>query len=352
MLTSPEIQVSDLPSWLYVLQQRNLVYNFNFTLFSNQDLSDSDIMYGHPDGWMYTDKGTGGSITYNTISDTCKIITSSEDGKTMVFSQALHEFPKWKSTLKGTTVSARVILEASSDSTVLVQLSDGKDASAKQVTDSGEMILDISHYVCDDATELTLSILCSNSSVALNISSTCANIGEFALETLPCMIEGVIGERRQYVSTEMPPATELSLCTETLELTGPGVGDVSYTRLSSYLNGKFGTGSNGFSMLPDMRGYFSRAWDNDAGIDKNADTRTALGEGTTTGDNVGTVEQDEFKSHNHVLSFTMTSQVNAGDVPVPSTNIALTTPSSNTGDTGGDETRSINISELFTIKWA
>jgi len=96
-----------------------------------------------------------------------------------------------------------------------------------------------------------------------------------------------------------------------------------------------------------MSGYFSRAWDNGANIDPDASTRTALGNGKVTGDNVGTVEQDQFKQHLHSLNIT-----NSTVAPGPSTPVPVIGPgSSKTQDTGGSETRGVNIAELYTIKW-
>lgn len=345
-MNANEIQLSNVQDWCYALQQRNLVYNYDFTLFSNQTTSGTTFNYGHPDGWVYEDQGTDGSIGFNTSLDACKIVTSSTAGSMMAFSQALHEFPRWENYLQGTVVTAVVELTISTKSTVTLQLEDGLDASAKQITDSGSLVLEVSHMVASGATELILSLLCSDASVSLNVTKVYANRGSIALESLPCMVSGVIGERRQYISTEIPPATELSLCQVSQELLP------SYSRLSSFLNGKFGFGPNKLSMLPDMRGYFSRAWDHDSGTDPDASSRTALGNGTTTGDNVGTVEEDQYLAHNHVLDFSMTGQIPGGTSPVTGSLIPMSTPSSNTEDSGGKETRGKNIAELYTIKWA
>ena len=349
MTTSFHLDEHDIPCYLYALQQRNLVYNYNFELFSNQTLTGVPVQYGTPDGWIYSDSGSNGTINYNSNSGTCQIVTSSNDG-IMVFGQSLHEFPRWQQVLPGTTVTAKVVLNANTKCTLVAQLSDGKDASAKQHTGSGDIEIDIKLNISSDATGLSFSLTSDSADVTLQIQKVYANIGEVALETLPCMVEGIIGERKQYVATETAPPTEFSLCTgtESVELTN------QYTRLNSVLNGRFGTGNDGYSLLPNMSGYFSRAWDNGAGTDPDADGRTPLG-GDVSGDQVGTVEGDMFLSHNHKLDFTVTTTPIVGGDKTPSSVVVQSTEST-TGDTPeppeGKETRSKNIAELYTIKWA
>ncbi|MDO5970013.1 hypothetical protein Q4Q35_09340 [Flavivirga aquimarina] len=266
----------------------------------------------------------------------------------MTFSQAINEFPRWGDLLLGKKVSASTVIQipGTSSCEVTFSLSDGMDVSSKTVSfDAGETKqIDISLDVNEQAKNLTVSIESSTSDIVLYVKKVYANVGSIALESLPCIIEGTIGERKQYMSTDVPPAEELSLCEASAELSN------SYTRLNSFLNGKFGVGTNGNSLLPDMRGYFSRAWDNGAKIDPDAANRTALGEGTVKGDNVGTVEEDEFKEHTHQLLFDTSGQIPAGTAAsLASINKAVT---SDTEKTGGAETRGKNISELYTMKWS
>lgn len=328
---------------LEAIQQRNLVYNFNFLNYSNQTGS-TPVVYNHPDGWVYEDKGSGGEITYNTNQQCCLIKTSSGSDE-MTFSQAIHEFPRWRQILIGRTVSAAaVITSAGTSSQVTFSIYDGVYETTKTYTLEADTrtVMNIDVDIQNAATELVVSIKSESSSVSLNIYEIYANIGKMALNTLPCMVEGIIGQRSQYISTETAPQTELSLCAAAQELSA------GYSRLNSVLNGRFGTGSNGRSLLPDMRGYFSRAWDNGSATDPNANNRTALG-GDITGDHVSTVQQDEFKEHDHQLKFNTTKPASA-DKPTVTTIDPMST--SNTEKTGGDETRPKNIYELYTIKWA
>ncbi len=331
---------------LFAMQQRNLVYNYNFLNYSNKTI-DTVVTYGHPDGWVYQDAGTDGLISFDPTTNSCILKKSSGNGL-MTFSQAISEFPRWQDLLQGKTVSATIVIEVPGTSSceVTFSLSDGKNVNNNSVFfDGGETKeINISLNVSEKANNLEVIIESSTSEIVLYVHKVYANVGNVALEGLPCIVEGTIGERKQYMSTDIPPAVELSLCTTSIELSN------SYKRLNSFLNGKFGVGQNGNSLLPDMRGYFSRAWDNGAKTDPDAATRTALGEGIVTGDNVGTVEEDEFKEHTHGLLFDLSGQIPAGTAAaLASINKALT---SKTEKIGGAETRGKNISELYTMKWA
>jgi microcystin-dependent protein len=331
---------------LFSMQQRNLVYNYNFLNYSNKTVNTA-VTYNHPDGWVYNDAGTGGLIGFDPTTNSCMIRTSTGNSL-MTFTQTINEFPRWNDLLLGKRVSACAVITVPGVSAceLTFSITDGLSSNSQSIYfNSGEKKeINVALDVNQQATTLMLSIECSASQVVLYISKVYANVGNIALENLPCIVQGMIGERKQYVSTEFPSATELSLCNQSIELSS------SYTRLNSFLNGKFGRGGSGNSLLPDMRGYFSRAWDNGAKTDPDAANRTALGQGTTTGDNVGTVEQDQFKEHIHQLQFDLSGQIPSGTAPaLPSINKAVT---SNTGKVGGNETRSKNIAELYTIKWA
>lgn len=96
--------------------------------------------------------------------------------------------------------------------------------------------------------------------------------------------------------------------------------------------------------LPDLRGKFLRGWANGSSNDPDRGSRTDRGDGTT-GDYVGTNQADEFKSHDHDF----TGAVGAYGVG----------PGWGTGASGakyfaakgGNETRPINMTALFAIKY-
>lgn len=94
--------------------------------------------------------------------------------------------------------------------------------------------------------------------------------------------------------------------------------------------------------VPDYRGYFLRARDSGANIDPDALTRQA-GAGGTGGDVPGSIQQDEFKSHNHTA--------NAQVAPFNGQPAGgITSIAGFTGSTGGSETRGVNISIRWGIK--
>jgi len=325
----------------YALTQKNLVYNYNFLYFSNKD----DIEYKHRDAWVYHDSGSGGTITLS--EEKCEITVGNSENSQMTFKQALHEFPRWQSQLCGQTVTAKAHMNISKDCTVKLSLTDGITISSKTITSSvqEDIIIDLQIEIDLTATELTIELECSNRAAIISISKIYANIGTIAIENLPCIVNGIIGERKQYIATPNPPAEELSLCAAAVELTS------DYTRLNSVLNCRFGVGDNSMSMLPDVRGLFSRSWNNSKAEEPNdpdASTRVMIGDTQTKGDFVGTYEADIFEEHLHDLNFSVASSLSDAKGATGVT----TTSTSQTENQGGAETRPKNFAELYTIKWA
>lgn len=332
----------DIHEYFRVLQQHNLVYNYNFLYFSNKSINSGIVDYNHPDGWLYKDTGPGAKISLDL--DSCRIVTSSDNNSIMTFKQALHEFPRWESMLLGKIVTARFHMVLSANCNVSVILSDGISSSEKSLNLGGDVVLELQLEINSNAKELFITVQSMSNSAVLSISKIYANVGTIAIENLPCIVKGIIGERKQYISTQNPPAEELSLCNKPIELNS------SQTRLHSVLNKRFGVGKNNFSMLPDVRGYFSRSWNNNSSIDKDASTRVMFGNNKCKGDYVGTSENDVFTKHCHELKYSneqIMSPVNGS----PATGLNLT-KTSDTQPIGGKETRPINFAELYTIKWA
>ena len=330
--------------YLHALRQKNLVYNEDFRYFSNADYSVAPPDYGNPDGWFYNDPGRLGSLSLE--NDVLVITTSNDDSSLMTLRQQLHEFPRWKTVLPGRRVSAKIKAYISANSQVTATLSDGVSSRSDTLqSSSGEpLTFHVSMEVSEDAQSLSIALESRSNAAVIRVYSVAANVGALALEGLPCIVQGIIGERRQYVATENAPAEELSVCAPAVELSA------DRSRLDSVLNGRFGRGDNQRSLLPDMSGYFSRAWDNGSNIDPDAESREPLGSGSTNdGDHVGTSEPDAFKSHHHTVSFRPATPGTMGDGP-PLTPVV--NKDENTGDTGGLETRPVNVAELYTIKWA
>lgn len=335
---------TDVANYLYALEQKNLVYNSHFKYFSNQKPNGTVVEYGIPDGWLYEDTGTNGSINFDETTNTCVIKKSSGNEK-MIFKQYIHEFPRWEEMLIGKIISAKIILNISIAGLASITLSDGFDSNTITKNGPGQFEVDLKLKINTAAKFVYIAIESKEPFITLSISKVCANVGLITLSNLQCIIQGTIGQRKQYIATETPPAEELSLCREAIEL------GENFTRLDSVLNKRFGKGSNGRSMLIDMRGYFSRAWDNGATVDPDASNRKEPGTGNIKGDHVSTYQQDVFLKHNHGLNFNINKTILTGD-KVAATVINTTDSSKTKDEKEGKETRPKNIAELYTIKWA
>lgn len=125
---------------------------------------------------------------------------------------------------------------------------------------------------------------------------------------------------------------------------GVAVSRATYANLFARIGITYGNGDGATTFnTPDYRGEFHRMKDGGAGIDPDAAGRTDRGDGTT-GDNVGTKQVDEFKSHTH--SEVELSSLSAGAGATEKANEAAGV----TGATGGNETRPINTYVNYVIR--
>ena len=132
-----------------------------------------------------------------------------------------------------------------------------------------------------------------------------------------------------------------------LELDGSSKSTTTYAALFNVIGYTYG-GSGANFTLPDMRGQFPRGWDNGAGTDPDAASRTDRGDGTT-GDVVGSQQADDVKDHSHVLDTTLQGATAGGTNVMRST--TGTGPSTKVdGGTPGNETRPTNIALMYIIK--
>lgn len=126
-----------------------------------------------------------------------------------------------------------------------------------------------------------------------------------------------------------------------LECDGSALAQATYPELYAFLKDGggsciYGEAAGNFN-LPDYRGEFLRGWDNSAGNDPDAATRTDRGDGTG-GDNVGSQQADEFIAHGK-------HEVSGSAYTIGSTG------SFNFVDLGGNETRPRNINVMWCIKY-
>ena len=131
-----------------------------------------------------------------------------------------------------------------------------------------------------------------------------------------------------------------------LEANGAAISRTTYAVLYAAIGNSFGPGDGSTTFnLPDLRGVFVRGWDHGAGRDPDAASRTALLSSGATGNNVGSYQADEFKSHTH----TDKAWDSAGAASGPYQFSYLS--NGVTGSTGGNETRPKNVYLMYIIKY-
>lgn len=152
---------------------------------------------------------------------------------------------------------------------------------------------------------------------------------------------------------------------------GQQVSQSTYSRLFAVIGEAWGAkvGSSTFA-LPDMRGVFLRGRDRAVGNDPDRLTRTALVAGGSTGDNVGSYQDDEVKQHTHSGNLTGTATTprgynNTGEASFSGSAHSDTytggnTVTGTTGLTGGtykegtantNESRPTNVAVNYIIKY-
>jgi microcystin-dependent protein len=133
---------------------------------------------------------------------------------------------------------------------------------------------------------------------------------------------------------------------------GSAISRTTYATLFATIGINFGGGDgiNTFN-LPDLRGRFLRGWDNGAGHDPDATARTASNTGGPSGDVVGSLQADDFKSHNHQQQGTNRLDVaNGGGIHADDVDNS-TFAAIYTANTGGKETRPKNVAVAYIIKY-
>ena len=129
---------------------------------------------------------------------------------------------------------------------------------------------------------------------------------------------------------------------------GSVVSRVYYSRLFSTIDSIWGAGNSISTFhLPDLRGQFLRGVTALSNVDPDATTRTALNTNGNTGNNIGSYQDDNFKSHNHQLynygNSNYTTDTGAGG--------GFSASISTTLNRGGSETRPKNAYVYYIIKY-
>lgn len=153
---------------------------------------------------------------------------------------------------------------------------------------------------------------------------------------------GEVGAISSYVSDTIP--TGYLLCD------GSAISRATYSALYAIIGDAFGEGDGSTTFnLPDLRGRFLRGKDGGAGNDPDAGSRTASGTNGNTGDNIGSLQADQYKSHTHQFGSSNSSFGSGYPEAVDQNNGSPVFY--NTSSSGGNETRPKNINVNYMIKY-
>jgi hypothetical protein len=123
--------------------------------------------------------------------------------------------------------------------------------------------------------------------------------------------------------------------------------DELYSSGFNAIGNNFGTADGYHFNLPKTQGYFLRGYDHAAAVDPDAVGRTALQAGGSTGDNVGSVQADQYAAHTHTWN-AINGYASSGTTPTSSSGVANIVSATN--GSGGNETRPKNINVQYAIK--
>lgn len=135
--------------------------------------------------------------------------------------------------------------------------------------------------------------------------------------------------------------TSSTVPTNFLECDGSAISRTTYSSLFDVIGTTYGSGDGSTTFnIPDLRGQFTRGWDNGAGTD--------------SGRSLGSSQNDDFASHQHYLSFNSGNPQNdflgGSTASYGLKNDAVAENYSTTGS-GGTETRPKNVTLMFCIRY-
>lgn len=130
---------------------------------------------------------------------------------------------------------------------------------------------------------------------------------------------------------------------------GSPISRTTYADLFALVGVRFGQGDGTTTFrVPDLRGQFLRGRDAGKGEDPDVAIRTAMYTGGATGDNVGSLQSDEFAQHTHNLVYNGTATI--GNQAFPRVVGSGSATGSALIDGGSVETRPTNVNVNFIIK--
>lgn len=126
-----------------------------------------------------------------------------------------------------------------------------------------------------------------------------------------------------------------------------------YARLFTAIGTAHGFVDGTHFNLPDYKGRFLRMINAASGRDPDAASRTAMATGGATGDNIGSVQLDEFKSHTHTLKsgILLNTTTSMSGRTASFANFASTFDDAIDNPAGGNETRPLNAYVNYCIKY-
>lgn len=126
----------------------------------------------------------------------------------------------------------------------------------------------------------------------------------------------------------------------------------TYSALFAVIGTRFGFGDSSNFRIPDLRGQFLRGRDFGVGRDPDRGSRTAMNSGGATGDAVGSVQGDQFRSHRHAIPTDNNagSNVDQNALVGSSGNDEGHSYTPGSSWEGGNETRPVNAYVNFIIK--
>lgn len=131
---------------------------------------------------------------------------------------------------------------------------------------------------------------------------------------------------------------------------GAAISRTKYAKLYQVMGDIHGRGDATTTFnLPDYRGRFLRGVDSGAGRDPDASRRIAASAGGLTGDNVGSVQSDDVRSHDHdTVQMIYDNNVDGVDSATTHSD-EHHNESRRTGAWGGNETRPINANVYWLL---
>ena len=133
---------------------------------------------------------------------------------------------------------------------------------------------------------------------------------------------------------------------------GTSISRTTYSVLYGVVGNRFGSADGSTFRVPDFRGRFLRGRDGGVGRDDDRNSRYAMNGGGATGDAVGSVQDEQFRSHRHSIP-TDTRGSNADNLTLTGTSGSDENFSYDPGSgyEGGNETRPDNANVNYIIKY-